>query len=150
VLKLAYESVQPGAETSALIPDFVRLALEQLPVPKRMRWGSSRNEFVRPVHWLVLLFGQEVIPAGVLGVSSGRQTRGHRFLHPAGITLDSPASYATQLEQVGKVVADFAVRRERIRAQITEEASRLAATAVIDTALLDEVTALVEWPVALT
>ena len=150
ILKLAHESVQPGASSSDLIPDMVRHALDQLPVPKRMRWGSSREEFVRPVHWLVLLFGQDVIPASILGVQSGRDTRGHRFLHPDKITVKQASSYADQLETEGHVIADFSARRERIRAQILEEGRKLGATPVIDDDLLDEVTALVEWPVALT
>src|SRR5690606_6426444 len=125
VTKLAFEVVQPGAETHTLVPGFVAQALEQLPVPKRMRWGSSRNEFVRPVHWAVLLYGDEVIEAEILGVHTGRQTRGHRFLHPAPITLEHPADYATCLESQGMVLADFSARRERIRAQVLAEGRKL-------------------------
>lgn len=150
VTKLAYEVVQAGAQTQALIPGFVLAALEQLPIPKRMRWGASRNEFVRPVHWAVLLYGETVIEADILGVQTGRSTRGHRFLHPQTIPLERPADYATSLESRGMVLADFAARRERIREQILAEGRKLAATPIIDEALLDEVTALVEWPVALT
>ncbi|HHX81663.1 MAG TPA: glycine--tRNA ligase subunit beta [Pseudomonadaceae bacterium] len=150
ILKLAHESVQRGASTSELLPDMVRQALDQLPVPKRMRWGSSREEFVRPVHWLILLLGQDVIPASMLGVQSGRDTRGHRFLHPDSITVQQASSYAIQLETEGRVIADFSARREQIRAQILQEGQRLGATPVIDEELLAEVTALVEWPVALT
>lgn len=150
VTKLAFEVVQPGADTHTLVPTFVAQALEQLPVPKRMRWGSSRNEFVRPVHWAVLLFGDKVIEAEILGVHTGRETRGHRFLHPAPIALEHPADYATCLESQGMVLADFTTRRERIREQVLAEGRKLNARPIIDENLLDEVTALVEWPVALT
>jgi glycyl-tRNA synthetase beta chain len=150
VLKLAWESVQKGEHTVRLIPGFVNEALAQLPIPKRMRWGSSRNEFVRPVHWVVLLFGETVIDAEIMGVQSSGATRGHRFMYPQQIQLSNPASYAALLEEPGKVVADFAQRRESIRQLVLEEGRKLSATAVIDDSLLNEVTALVEWPVALT
>lgn len=150
VLKLAYESVQPGAETAALIPAFVQQALDQLPVPKRMRWGSSRNEFVRPVHWVVLLFGNSVIDAEILGIRASNRTRGHRFMHPDELVLESPADYAERLRAPGFVMASFEERRAEVRKQVEAEGRRYNAAAIIDEALLDEVTALVEWPVALT
>lgn len=150
VLKLAYESVQPGAATEALVPGFVSQALEQLPVPKRMRWGSSRTEFVRPVHWIVLLFGTQVIDAEILGIRASNTTRGHRFMHPEVLTLASPAEYAEKLRNPGKVIASFAERRDEVRRQVEAEGERHDARAIIDENLLDEVTALVEWPVALT
>jgi len=150
IMKLAWESVQKGERTVQLVPGFVNEALAQLPIPKRMRWGSSRNEFVRPVHWVVLLFGETVIDAEIMGVQSSGATRGHRFMYPQQIQLSNPASYAALLEEPGKVVADFAQRRVRIRQLVLEEGKKLSATAVIDDSLLDEVTALVEWPVALT
>src|SRR5690606_5291825 len=150
VTKLAFEVVQPGAETQALIPSFVVQALDQLPIPKRMRWGASRNEFVRPVHWVVLLYGENVIDAEILGVTAGRTTRGHRFLHPDTLSLVQPADYAAILESQGMVLANFESRRERIRDQVLAEGRKLGAKPIIDEDLLDEVTALVEWPVALT
>lgn len=150
VLKLAFESVQPGSSTASMVPDIVAQALDQLPVPKRMRWGSSRNEFVRPVHWIVLLFGSSVIDAEILGVRSGNMTRGHRFMHPGELAIDAPASYAERLRSPGMVVASFAERRAEVRRQVIAEGERCKARAIIDDSLLDEVTALVEWPVALT
>jgi len=149
VTKLVYRSLRKGAPTSALLPDMVSAALAALPIPKRMRWGSSRNEFVRPVHWVVLLHGSTVIPASILGVEAGATTRGHRFHHPDPILLGSPADYQQALLK-GRVIASFAERRERVRQLIGEQAAALGAKAIIDPALLDEVTALVEWPVALT
>ncbi|HXH02706.1 MAG TPA: glycine--tRNA ligase subunit beta [Candidatus Competibacteraceae bacterium] len=147
---LVHLSHVPGAATAELVPGILQQALDTLPIPKRMRWGDSDAEFVRPVHWLVLLFGDELIPATLLGVAAGRVTYGHRFHHPAAIALPAPAAYAEMLERQGKVIADFAARRERIRAQAEAAAAQVGGCAVIREELLDEVTALVEWPVALT
>jgi glycyl-tRNA synthetase beta chain len=145
---LSFTGVKPGAAARELLPGFVAEALDALPIPKRMRWGAGEAQFVRPVHWLVLLLGSEVIPATILDAIAGNQTRGHRF-HSAGtLRIDSPASYEAVLEQ-GHVVADFAVRRERIRDRVTQLATQQGGHALISDALLDEVTALVEWPVPL-
>jgi glycyl-tRNA synthetase beta chain len=149
VEKLVFRSQRKGAATATLIPDMVREALAALPIPKRMRWGSSRDEFVRPVQWCVLLFGDTVIPATILGAQSAAMTRGHRFMHPEPITLKTPAYYEQALLQ-GKVIASFAQRRETVRKLVEEEGRKLGAQAIIEEALLDEVAALVEWPVALT
>ena len=145
---LVFRGEQRGQASQALIPDIVGHALDQLPVPKRMRWGDSAAEFVRPVHWAVLLFGDEVIDAQILGVATGRETRGHRFHHPHAMYIGQPQGYAPLLETEGHVVADFMDRRNAIRAQVEEAAAGLGGRAVIDEALLDEVTAMVEWPMA--
>ena len=141
--------MKAGAAARDLLPGFVNEALEALPIPKRMRWGAGEAQFVRPAHWLVMLLGRDVVPAAVLDVTAGNETRGHRFHAPKALRLASPASYERTLEQRGKVVADFALRRERIRAGVTALASEQGGTALISDALLDEVTALVEWPVPL-
>ncbi len=146
---LVHVSVEPGAATAELIPAIVDHALAALPIPKRMRWGDRDDEFVRPVHWVVLLFGDEVIPATIMGVATGRISRGHRFHHPQPIEIASPAGYARQLQDEGRVIADFASRRDAIHSQAEAIAAGLGGTAVIKPELLDEVTALVEWPVAL-
>ncbi|MBI2778627.1 MAG: glycine--tRNA ligase subunit beta [Gammaproteobacteria bacterium] len=146
---LAFRATQPGCATKDLLTSIIEQSLAALPIPKRMRWGSSRVEFVRPVHWVVLLFGDEVVDAEILGVRTGRETRGHRFHHPAPMYLAEPAAYAPLLETEGRVMPDFAARREAIYGQVQEKAVSVGGTAVIDDALLDEVTALVEWPVAL-
>ncbi|MDG4550693.1 MAG: glycine--tRNA ligase subunit beta [Candidatus Contendobacter sp.] len=146
---LVHLGVESGAPTAELVPGIVLAALAALPIPKRMRWGNRDDEFVRPVQWVVLLFGDEVIPATILGVTAGRETRGHRFHSPQPIRLTSPADYARQLTSEGQVIADFAARRAAIRAQAEAVATELRGVAVIKPALLDEVTALVEWPVAL-
>ncbi len=148
--RLVYRDKQPGQATQSLIPDIVREALEKLPIPKRMRWGDLDAQFVRPVHWIVLLFDDEIIDAEILGVKTGRETRGHRFHHPDPISIPAPAEYEVLLESEGKVIADFARRRITVRAQVEEAAAKHQARAVIDDDLLDEVTAMVEWPVAIT
>jgi len=146
---LVYRAEQPGQSTAALVPDLVTASLDKLPIPKRMRWADLDAQFVRPVQWLVLLFGDEVIDAEILCTKSGRETRGHRFHHPEALYIAEPAGYAPLLETEGRVIADFATRREAVRAQVLEAGKQLGGNAVIDDALLDEVTAMVEWPVAI-
>ncbi len=148
--KLCFTVLNKGVATSELLADIVSHALGQLPIPKRMRWGSSRTEFVRPVHWVLLLFGNEVIAAEILGINTGNTSRGHRFHANTELLLNSPAEYESLLESQGKVIPRFDKRKELIRELVLAEAKRAKATAVIDEALLDEVTSLVEYPVALT
>lgn len=150
VQKLSFSLNQEGKSTSSLLPGIISQALAQLPVPKRMRWGSSREEFVRPVHWLVLLFGDSVLDLEVYGVKSGKHSLGHRFHHNQEIQIDSPSLYESLLEDTGHVIADFAKRKELVRELIIKEGDSAGATTVVDENLLDEVTALVEYPVALT
>ncbi|GAB6039943.1 glycine--tRNA ligase subunit beta [Endothiovibrio diazotrophicus] len=145
---LVFRQTVTGQPTRELVPAMVESALAALPIPKRMRWGDRKEEFVRPVHWVVMLLGEELIEGSVIGVTSGRHTRGHRFHHPEPLYLGEAAAYAPLLESEGRVIADFSARREAIRAQAMEAGRRLGGVAVIDEALLDEVTALVEWPVA--
>ena len=147
---LWYGGTKPGAAATQLLPGIVTEALAALPMPKRMRWGSSEAQFVRPVHWVVMLLGSEVVPATVLDTPSGRTTRGHRFHAPRELPLRAPAGYERTLESRGKVQADFAARRERVRAGVTAAAQALGGRAIITPELLDEVTALVEWPVPVT
>ena len=147
---LSYRVLEKGQATAQLIPDLLRQSLAALPIPKRMRWGDRDDEFVRPVHWVVLLFGDEVIDTEILGIRSDRQTRGHRFHHPQPIYLAEPESYLPLLETEGYVLADYSARREAIRAQVIEQARALGGEALIDDDLLDEVTSLVEWPVAIS
>ncbi len=146
---LVYESREAGAATVDLIPTIVRNALVELPIPKRMRWADRDDEFVRPVQWIVLLFGTEVIPATLFGLQADRITRGHRFHHPEPIEIAEPRQYADLLEHTGYVMADFYQRRERVSHQAMAAARQVNGQAVIQPDLLDEVTALVEWPVAI-
>lgn len=147
---LSYRAVDKGQETASLVPALVEKSLAGLPIPKRMRWGDHDAEFVRPVHWLVLLFGNEVIDAQVMGISSSRNSFGHRFHHPDPVELDSANRYLELLEEKGKVLADFGVRQQIILEQIHAEAAQLGGQALVDEDLLEEVTALVEWPVAIS
>ncbi len=150
VEKLSYTILEKGVATKELVPDIVMQALGQLPIPKRMRWGSSRTEFVRPVHWCVLLFGEELIEGTILDVESSNTTFGHRFHSEGALTLTKAQDYETLLETQGKVIPRFEKRKELIREQVLAEAERANANAVIEDALLNEVTALVELPVAMT
>ncbi len=147
---LQFRGTERGAATPALLPEMITQVIAELPIAKRMRWGTRSAEFVRPVHGVVLLFGDEVVRAEVLGLASGRITSGHRFLAPRDITLKGARGYAARLRRA-KVIADFAARRQLIREQVTAAAAATGAgaTALIEAALLDEVTALVEWPVAI-
>lgn len=146
---LVFRKTQQGRHVRELLPELLRQQVVALPVPKRMRWNSLEETFVRPVHWLVLLYGDEILPLRLFGLDAGRETQGHRFHHPGRIYLSEPAAYAPLLETEGRVIADFSARREAVRAQVMEAAVAANAEAVIDEALLDEVTSMVEWPVAL-
>ncbi len=150
VEKLCFQNVQKGQATTALLEAMLTDALAQLPVPKRMRWGSSRAEFVRPVHWVLALFGDQPVQLSLFDIAAGTSTRGHRFMADDAITIAQPSAYEEALEKSGKVIADFGKRREMVRAQVEAEGKKLSATPMIDDDLLDEVTALVEFPVALT
>ncbi len=146
--RLAYRSVQPGQATVALLPAMVNTALKALPIARRMRWGSGREEFVRPVHWVVMLFGEDVITGEILGIMAGRQSRGHRFHCNQPVTISAPANYVDLL-RTAHVVVDFDERRALIRNGVEALAQSAGGRAVIDDALLDEVAALNEWPVPL-
>ncbi|MDR7088855.1 glycine--tRNA ligase subunit beta [Cellvibrio fibrivorans] len=148
--KLVARITAEGKKTVELLEAVVADALAKLPIAKRMKWGAKREEFVRPVHWLVMLFGSDVVNASLLGLTAGRTTRGHRFHYNNTIDLAKASDYASVLKNTGFVVADFAERGATIKQQVEAEAKKVGGVAVIDPALLDEVTALVEWPVALT
>jgi len=147
---LYFAGSKPGLATAGLLPAIVQKSLDALPIPKRMRWGSSSAEFVRPVHWLVMLFGADVIPARILDTDSGRATRGHRFMAPQEFALAKPSDYEAVLREKGKVIPDFGERRTRIGTQVAAAAKSLSGEALQSDSLLDEVTALVEWPSAIT
>jgi glycyl-tRNA synthetase beta chain len=146
---LQFRGTERGAATTTLLQGILTEAVGSLPIPKRMRWGAHSAEFVRPVHSLVLLYGDEIVPIELLGLESGRVTSGHRFHSPKPISLKSAKGYEAKLRRA-KVIADFAKRREMIRSGATLAAAQVGGTALIDDALLDEVTALVEWPVPVT
>ena len=146
---MVHRGTEAGASTVSLLPGIVQAALDALPIAKRMRWGAGEAEFVRPVHWVLMIFGRDEVPCEILGVSAGRVTYGHRFMAPKAIRIGSPASYVGALRKRGRVMADIDERRETIRQGVATVAAGLDGAAVIDNSLLDEVTALVEWPVPL-
>ena len=144
---LHYAATRPGAQTVTLLEAMVNTAVAGLPVAKRMRWGAGTVEFARPVHWVVMLYGRDIVPATVLGLAAGRTTYGHRFMAPKAISLATPAVYAARLEKPGQVIADFARRRTLVRDGVAALAEAEGGRAVMNDALVDEVTSLVEWPV---
>ena len=146
--KLCVRRVEAGRDTSSLLGMIINQSLSLLPIPKRMRWGNSKEEFVRPVQWGVLLFNDETYYESVLGVTTGNVSQGHRFHGTGDITICSPNSYEQQLHD-NFVIASFAKRRELIEDGVKLLASEGGGIAVIDPSLLDEVTALNEWPVPL-
>ncbi|MBC9252985.1 glycine--tRNA ligase subunit beta [Pseudomonas alcaligenes] len=146
--KLKFSQSIAGQPAVSLLPGIVEASLNDLPIPKRMRWGAGKTEFVRPSQWLVMLFGQHVIDCEILAQKAGRMSRGHRFHANFDVAIESPASYSHDLRGAF-VIADFAKRREQIAQRIAELARAENGTAIVPPALLDEVTALVEWPVPL-
>ena len=146
---LQFTDSKPGELTTTLLPGIVNAALAALPIARRMRWGAGEQEFVRPVHWVVMLFGSSVVEAEVLGVRSGKHSRGHRFHAPREIAIASPAKYSETLLTKAFVIADADERRERIRAGVHAIAESLGGRAVVSEDLLNEVAALVEWPAPL-
>ncbi len=146
--KLCARLTQPGRATADMLGDVINQSLAALPIAKPMRWGKSRQEFVRPVQWAVVLFDNTTVTTNILGVTSGNTTRGHRFHSQGDIVVTSPAAYQETLYNAF-VIVDFAQRRDIIRQGVIAAAASAHGTAVIDDGLLDEVTALNEWPVPL-
>ncbi len=145
---LVFKATEKGQPLSALIEEVINQSLSKLPIPKRMRWGDSDAEFVRPVHWLVLMHGESVIDAQLLGLKSSAKTFGHRFHAPGEIILQTASDYQEKLLSQGYVIADFEQRKQKIRQQVVDSVKQLKGEAVIDEELLDEVTGLNEWPIA--
>jgi glycyl-tRNA synthetase beta chain len=144
---LAAETVEKGKATAELLPTLVEQALADLPIPRRMRWGAGEAEFVRPVHWIVLLHGRKVVGGTIMGIDCGNKTMGHRFHSRGPITIAAPSAYLETLEQKGRVIADFAVRRELVREGVEKKAEEANGHILDGESLYDEVAALVEWPV---
>jgi glycyl-tRNA synthetase beta chain len=146
---LAYKIQEVGKPADQLLPDIADKALSRLPIPKRMRWGDGDAQFVRPVHWLLFLHGKDVVDCELLGAKSGQVSYGHRFHHPDAININNANEYINKLED-NKVIVDFNSRRNKIQEQVNQQAQSLGGKADMDDALLDEVTALVEWPIPIT
>jgi glycyl-tRNA synthetase beta chain len=147
---LSCDIVEHGKSSAELMPPLIEKALAALPIPRRMRWGAGDAEFVRPVHWIVLLHGSDILDASIMGIAAGNQSRGHRFHCDEPVKIKTPGDYLASLENSGHVIADFERRRELILAGVNAEAERVGGEVVDAESLLDEVAALVEWPVPVT
>ncbi|MFT5137798.1 MAG: glycyl-tRNA synthetase beta chain [Arenicella sp.] len=145
---LSYQLTETGKTTASLVPAIIDQAIKRLPIAKRMRWGAGTAEFVRPVQWLIVMHGDQLIPAEVLSIESGTNTRGHRFHSEGEIQLKHADDYSNSLLQKGHVVASFSDRQGMIDQQINKLASSIGGKIEPDQALLDEVTGLVEYPTA--
>ncbi|MFT3790304.1 MAG: glycine--tRNA ligase subunit beta [Rudaea sp.] len=141
-------SEKPGRPTTALIPEIVAEALKALPIPKPMRWGDHDYAFVRPAHWLVMLYGGDIVDGEILGLKSGRQSRGHRFLHPRPVHVADAESWLDSLH-AAKVLADPAARRARVREEVARVTKETGGVPRLSEALCDEIANLTEWPVAI-
>lgn len=145
---LVFKKQQTAQKTIELLPQIVQNALDRLPVSRSMRWGDKTHAFLRPIRWMTLLFGNEVVPATLFGITAGRETYGHRFHHAHAISLNQPSEYEISLETQGFVIPQFERRKNRIYEQVIA-ASQDKGVAKIEEDLLMEVTGLVEWPTAL-
>jgi len=145
---MVFYQAQVGQSVSNLLPEIVNQSLAKLPIPKRMRWGSSSVEFVRPVHWALMILDDQIVPATILGHETSNTTCGHRFHAPENRIINNPSEYEEILQSKGFVQARFASREEMIRQQVTDAAKAVGGVAQIDEALLEEVAALNEWPQA--
>ncbi|MCW0451636.1 glycine--tRNA ligase subunit beta [Xanthomonas sacchari] len=145
--RFVHRAVNPGARTATLLPEILREAIAAMPIPKPMRWGDHDYGFARPVQWLVLLFGSEVVPMPLFGVEAGRDSRGHRFLHDAPVPLAQPGDYVAAL-QTAQVLVVPDVRRARIVAEVEQAAREAGGSARIAEDNLEQVVNLVEWPSA--
>ncbi len=146
---LLFKAEVKGQSVTQLVPTIAAAALAKLPIPKPMRWGSEKTQFIRPVHTVAMLFGSKLLQGELLGVESDRVIRGHRFLGEAELTLDHADQYEQLLDDSGKVIADYERRKAIIREQVEALAAHENGVAAIDEDLLEEVTSLVEWPVTL-
>lgn len=146
---LVYRTKVQGQAIEELLCQVVEAALTKLPIDRRMRWGDQRVEFVRPLRWILMLCGGNIVEGSIFGIKADRVTFGHRFMSMKSIQLRFPNEYTESLEQA-KVVVEFDRRQELIRGQLETVAAKLGATVVIDENLLEEVTALVEWPITLS
>lgn len=145
--RFVLRSVTPGAQTASLLPEILREAIAAMPIPKPMRWGSHEYAFARPVHWLVLLHGNDIVPAELLGLTSDRFSRGHRFMADKQVWLSNPADYVESLK-AANVLVDADARRERIVAEVNAAAAQAGGVARITDDNLEQVVNLVEWPAA--
>ena len=143
---LVHRAKIEGQSTKNLLNDIVASALAKLPIPKPMRWADKTVQFIRPVHTVTMLLGNELIEGEILGVASARTIRGHRFLGEKEFEIQHADQYPQLLREKGSVVADFNERKAEILAKSQAKATALGGVADIEESLLEEVTSLVEYP----
>jgi len=141
-------SVKPGASTASLLQDILADAIKAMPIPKPMRWGDHEYAFARPVHWLVMLLGEQVVDAELFGIAANRMSRGHRFHHPKPVRIDKPDEYIDTLRGA-QVLVDPDERRARVRSEVENAARKVDGFARVSDSLVEEVNCLVEWPRAI-
>ena len=144
---LVYESSSKGKSTSELLPEIAQSAVSNMHLPKKMRWGNSDAQFIRPAKWILFLYGNKVINCEILGIKSAQFTYGHRFHHPDQIKIKKPSEYASSLEKSGKVIALFSERKKKIKTYLNEAAKKIGGDIILDESLLNEVTSLCDWPI---
>lgn len=147
--RFVHRRVTPGATTAALLPEILAEAIAAMPIPKPMRWGGNSHAFARPVHWLVMLLGDTVVPGEVMGITAGRHSRGHRFMHGGEVAIAHPHAYIDALH-AAHVRVDADARRAHIVREAEAAAAAVGGTARLDTGIVEEVNGLTEWPVAIT
>ncbi len=145
--RFVHRAVTPGARTADLLQGVLDDALAGMPIPKPMRWGAHAYGFARPLHWLVALFGDEVVALEALGIRAGRASRGHRFLHGGDVPIAAPSVYVEAL-RAAHVLVDPDERRARVIAEVEAAAIAAGGSARIDEDNLQQVNCLNEWPVA--
>ncbi|MCY7312261.1 MAG: glycine--tRNA ligase subunit beta, partial [Pseudoxanthomonas sp.] len=145
--RFVHRSNSPGASTADLLPEIIRESIAAMPIPKPMRWGDHDYAFARPVHWLVLLLGDAVVEAEVLGVRSDRMSHGHRFQYDKPVWIGQPGGYVDAL-RAAHVLVDPDERRMRIEQQVQDAAATVGGVARITADNLEQVNCLVEWPAA--
>lgn len=146
---LLHKAEVKGQSIQQLVPELTQTALAKLPIPRPMRWGANTTQFIRPVHTVTMLYGEKLIQGEILGIESARTIRGHRFMGESEFQLTNANDYVKMLDLRGKVIVDYERRKAIIREQIEAEAARENGIADIDESLLEEVTSLVEWPIAM-
>jgi glycyl-tRNA synthetase beta chain len=145
---LAYKQLCPGLSIAEIMPEIIKNALNGLPMDKKMRWGSYNYEFIRPVKWLVMMADTQILDCKILGLKADRYTYGHRVHSPKKLILEQVYDYTKALRNNGYIEPCFHKRQNTIRSEIKQQADNLSANISIDENLLEEVTAMVEWPVA--
>ncbi len=144
---LYFEEENKGKLTQDLLADIAKTAVSSIHMPKKMRWGSSESQFIRPVKWILFKYGDKLIDCNLFGIKSGQITYGHRFHFPGSIKIDRPKEYSSLLENPGKVIASFSSRKKKIETFIKEAAEEAGGNAIYEESLLEEVCSLCDWPV---